>query len=185
MWWLLGSISYLAILAFVTSRFTPAASEADAALLLTQLIGVVAGVFAAFAAFASVIPGYSRQTLTWPGITTVLWLLVLAFFAFRNGEWQLIAGAQHEWVCVAIILIGGAPLAVALAAMLREGAPLNPALTALYSAIAVGLLTNFAACVSFSHNDYAITLAWHGSAVAFLTLLYISGAHRILTWHSR
>jgi hypothetical protein len=183
--WLLGSVVYLGVLAFVVSRFTSTAREADTSLLISQLIGVVAGVFAAVAAFASVIPGYSRRALIGSAAATAVWLAVFVFFALGRGEGQLIVASQHEWVCVAIILVGGGPLIAALAAMLRVGAPLNPSLTGLLSALAVGLLANFGACISLSHDDYAVTLVWHGGAVALLAGLCVMGAHTVLRWDRR
>jgi hypothetical protein len=183
--WLLGSVLYLALLTFVLSRVASATDGPDIGLLWPQLIGVVAGILAAVAAFASVVPGYSRRVLVWPAVATLGWLAVLVFSALGSSDEQNVLAASQEWVCVAVILLGGTPLVVALTVMLRRGAPLNPALTALLGALAVGLLANFGACLSRPHPEDAVTLAWHGGALIALAVACIAGAHFVLNWASR
>jgi hypothetical protein len=183
--WLLGSILYLGGLAFAVSSFAFEADGMESSLLISQLIGVLAGIVAAIAAFASVVPGYSKRVLLWPAIATFGWFAVFVSTALRGGDWQLVATSQREWACIAIILIGGSPLIAVIATMLRRGAPLNPALTGLLGALAVGLLANFSACISLPHSDGAVTLVWHGGAIVALALVCIVGARFVLTWGSR
>lgn len=183
--WLVGSILYFTLLAYVSLRFGSGVDGVDTRLLISQLIGVVAGVLAAVAAFASVIPGYSRRVLIWPAIATATWLAVFAYGALTAGSERAVVASQSEWFCVGVILIGGSPLVAALAVMLRRGAPLNPALTALLGALAVGLLANFGACVSRPHVEDAATLVWHGGAIVALALVCTAGARFVLRWRRR
>ena len=182
--WLFGAIVYLAVVSFGFSSFGQAMDGVDRGFLQTQLIGVAAGILAAIAAFASVIPGYSKRVLIWPAIATFAWLAVFLYASLSNGPQPNVLAASHEWVCVAVILVGGAPLVAALAVMLRRGAPLNPMLTALLGALAVGLLANFGACISRPHPENAVTLAWHGGALIALAFACIAGSRSVLNWGS-
>jgi hypothetical protein len=109
-------------------------------------------------------------------------LVWLGSLIAAGGEPASIVGAQHEWLCVAVILVGGAPLLAVLAAMLRRGAPLNPAVTAAFAALAVGTLANVGACVSQPHADHYVTLVWHGGAILALALACVLGARLVLRW---
>jgi hypothetical protein len=182
--WLVGSALYFGALALVMSGFSLPLTRVDTGILATQLIGLVAGVLAAIAAFASVVPGYSKHVLTAFVVTLSIWFGVSAIAALRDGEVQTALAAQQEWSCVAIIIVGALPLVAVLAAMLKRGAPLNPGRTALLGALAVGLLANFSACLARPHSDVAVALAWHGAAIVLLTLACIAGSRFVLTWRS-
>lgn len=181
-WWILGAISYLAVLAFAWSGFRLAPGNGDIGFLIVQLVGVIAGILAAIGAFASVVPGFSNRVQVWPLVATIAWLAAMIVSSLGAGENQAILAAQYEWACVAIIVIGGAPLVAALAVMLRRGAPLHPIRTALLGALAVGLLANFGACISRPHAEDAVTLAWHGAAVLALIIICTAGVRFVLRW---
>lgn len=180
--WLAGSVLYLGALAVGMSGLGAALGGISPGLLFSQSIGVVAGVLAVVAAFSSVVPGHSNGALIGAAAAALAWLGWFAVIAVGGGEAQAIAGSQHEWICVAIIVAGGAPLAAAMAVMLRRGAPLNPALTGFLIAMAVGLLANFSACVSLPHGDVGVTFVWHGGALAVLALCCVIGSRLALTW---
>lgn len=184
--WLIGSVLYLGGLTLAVSSFSLRADGPDSGVLISQLIGVVAGILAAIAAFASVVPGYSKRVLISPSMATLAWLVAFVFVALEGAsDGQSVVASRHEWVCVAVILLGGGPLVAALAVMLGRGAPLNPVLTAMLGALAVGLLANFSACVALPHADGAVTLVWHGAAVIVLGLVCAAGARFVLTWGPR
>jgi hypothetical protein len=181
--WLAGCVVYFGILAFVVSGLDFTAGGRNTGLLISQLIGVGAGMLAGIAAFASVIPGYSKRVLIWPAFATLIWLAAFLFSAADSASTDQAAGTSPpEWVCVGIILLGGGPLIAALGAMLRRGAPLNPMLTGLLGAMAVGLLANFSACLSLPHSDGQATLIWHGSAIVALAVVGVIGARYVLAW---
>lgn len=182
--WAVGAVIYLSVLAFVVSRFAVATGGIDTSLMVSQFVGIVAAVLAAIAAFASVVPGYSKRVLIGPAFAGAAWIVFLALAALRGGDEPVVASAQHEWFCVAIILLGGIPLIAALAGMLRRGAPLNPALTGLLGALAVGLFASFSACISLPHADGAVMLAWHGGAIVALAIACVAGARFVLRWHA-
>jgi hypothetical protein len=147
-----------------------------------QLLAIAPGALAAVAAFASVVPGYSKRVIVWPLIGTIVWLGASIAGSFQEPKVGAILSAQHEWVCVAIIVLGGAPLMIAFTAMLRRGAPLNPRATAILAAFSVGTLASVAACVSRPHPGEGITLAWHGGAIIALVLGCAWAARLVLKW---
>lgn len=177
--WFLGATLYVGILA--AALFRPDGGAFDTRLLIPQLAAIATGVLAATAAFATVVPGYRRHVLVWPAIGALVWLGALIAGGQQQAAGTTLA-APHEWLCVALIVVGGAPLLAVIAAMLRRGAPLNPAVTAALAAIAVGALANVGACVSLPHASHKVTLVWHGGAVLMLTLVSIFGARFVLTW---
>lgn len=179
--WLLGAVLYFGALGLVVSWITPAAYSVDTGLLVSQLLGVAAGSVAVLAAFYSVVPG-SSAAVKWAVVPlVVVWLAAFAAAAVGSNL-QGMAEARHEWVCVGTILIGGSPLVVAMAVLLRRGAPLNPSLTGLLVALAVGSLANFGACLSLPHDNAATALVWHGGALVALTLVCVFGGRLVFRW---
>jgi hypothetical protein len=181
-WWLAGAVLYLAILTVARPGFTFELDGGALGFLLIQAVGVVAGVLAAIAALASVVPGYSGRLGGWALVAGIAWLAIMAIVAFGADANSPVLAAQHEWLCVAVILIGGAPLVAALSVMLRRGAPLTPIRTGLLSALAVGLLANFSACLSAPHASDLVTLMWHGGALLASILVCAAGARTVLRW---
>jgi hypothetical protein len=179
--WLIGAAVYVGVLVLAMSEPDGAANLIDASVALPQLAAIVTGVLAATAAFASVVPGRSMRVLVWPAIAALVWLGTLIIGA-RLDQPTAILAAEHEWLCVGLILFGGAPLLAWLAVMLRRGAPLNPAVTAALAAIAVGTLANVGACFWRPHTNEEITLVWHGGTILVLALVCIWGARFVLTW---
>jgi len=183
-WWVLVAVVYFAILTLARPGFGFELDGNVVGFLVIQAIGFVAGVLAAIAAFASVVPGYPNRMTVWALISAFGWLAIMAVSAFGANESAAIWSAQHEWVCVAVIVIGGAPLIAALSIMLRRGAPLSPIRTGLLTAVAVGLLANFAACFSRPHAADVVTLVWHGSAVLGLIVVCVASARFVLRWNA-
>jgi hypothetical protein len=149
-----------------------------------QLIAIVTGVLAAWAAFTSVVPGYSRTAAIWPVVAGLAWIGGLAI-GTPEGQSGAILAAPREWMCVALIVLSGGPMMAALWLMLRQGAPLNPSVTAALAALAVGALANVAACVSHPHTNNAVTLVWHGATMAALVGVAAVTGGLALTWDVR
>ena len=183
--WMCGATIYLGFLAFSMSSAGVAANGFGIAFVAPQLAAIVTGVLAAAAAFVSVIPGYSTRVFVWPIAAAIVWMGSLAIGSIH--EWSqpgMLLAAPHEWLCVAMIVLGGAPLVAVLAAMLRRGAPLNPAITAAFAALAVGVLANVGACVSHPHPSHAVTLVWHGATIMTLVVLAAATGHAVFTWNT-
>jgi hypothetical protein len=183
---MLGATLYVALLTLAISRPGAASRGVDPVVLVPQLFALVASLLAVRAAFASVVPGHGRSTLVWAAVAIAAWVGALAVAAFgAPSERAAVLDARHEIGCVALILLGGAPLVAALAAMLRRGAPLSPVTTATLGALAVGSLANVAACFWTPHSDAVSELFWHGGAILALVLACAAGAPLVLRWRDR
>jgi hypothetical protein len=178
--WLLAAVAYVALLAIVMRGGQFGVGGARA--LLPQVAGIVASFVAARAAFAAIVPGRPAHAVGALLLAAVIWLGTL----FLASTWQMpasaIVAAGHEWTCVALIVVGGAPLMWVLAAMLKRGAPLRPTSTAALAALAVGTVANVGACWSLPHGSNEITLVWHGGAVLALVLAGVLVGRLLFTW---
>jgi hypothetical protein len=181
--WVFAAAVYIAALAVGVSMRAPNAASADAAFWLTQIVAAATGVLACRAACASVVPGASIRAGAWAVLAGGFWLLTLVTARSQDVDWSQVPAASHEWLCVGFIVIGGAPLMLALTWMLRRGAPLRPGMTAAFAALAVGALANIGACVSLPHANGAITLAWHGGVVLTLVALAALSGRLVFAWN--
>jgi hypothetical protein len=163
--WSFGAALYVGLLVLVMASVNGPASGAGRTYWLSQAAAIAAGVLASAAAFASVVPGATRQWRWWAAGAALVWLVTLGAAPLADFDWARVAAARHEWLCVGFIVLGGAPLSAAIAWMLRRGAPLSPAATAGFAALAVGTLANVGACFALPHASGAITLVWHGGVV--------------------
>jgi hypothetical protein len=179
--WLTGAMIYLTLIAApLTSPPDTAANTADPIwFFLPQALALVVGIVAALAAFTSVTPGYSRRPAIVAAIATAAWAGTMAVGA--RGQWSEDADPSlpSEWLCVVLIVTSGAPLALAVARMLRQGAVFNPALTAALSALAVTSLASVAACFTHPHTNPALTFVWHGATLAAAVIVFITIAPRV------
>jgi len=182
--WLSGAFAFLVVLALsMTSDVDLAINGTGMAFVAPQVLAVITGILAAWTAFRSVIPGYSPTLLIWTMASALAWTLSLAL-GTRQDQIGGMLVAPREWMCVAIIILGGTPLGTALWAMLRRGAPLHPGVTAALAALAVGALANVAACVSHPHTNNGITLVWHGATITVLVGLAAAAGRLRVKWPS-
>jgi hypothetical protein len=182
--WLAGAAVYVAVLAMMMTSSADMSANYVWRFLLTQVAAIVVSAAAAAAAFASIVPGSSSRVLLWPSIPLVLWIGVLLVGSVQ--EWQATGAAglapAREWLCVAMIGIGGALPALALARMLRDGAPLTPGITTALVALAAAGLSNVGACISHPHTSSAVVLLWHGATVAALVAASWRAGEHVFSW---
>jgi hypothetical protein len=180
--WSLGAAFYLGILIIGMNAVTADTAGAGTGFWASQIAAVVMGVLASRAAFASVVPGLPKYSRVWAVLAALVWLGTLVAASPWDFAWATVLAASHEWLCVGFIVIGGAPLMLVLAVMLRRGAPLNPGVTAAFAALAVGALANVGACLSLPHANSAITFAWHGGVVVTLVSIAALTGHFVFGW---
>ncbi len=180
--WLLGAVAYVGILVVAMSAANVDSAGVGTGFWVSQIAAVGVGLLASRAAFASVVPGLSAQARVWAVLAAVVWFGTLVAASPWQFDWATVRAANHEWLCVGVIVVGGAPLMLVLTAMLRRGAPLNPAATAALAALAVGAMANVGACLSLPHANSAITLVWHGGVVVVLAAVAALTARFIFTW---
>jgi hypothetical protein len=187
-WWLLGAAAYLGILTLMmTSRADLAANGTSWRFVVPQVAAILTSAAAATAAFASTVPGFSRRILLLPVAAAMVWLgsLLAGAVSEVSQVGSASVAAPREWLCVAMILFGGALPGVGIGLMLRKGAPLTPRLTAALGVLAVATLANVSACISHPHSSSAVTLVWHGGTILALLALAAGGGHLVLTWEQR
>jgi hypothetical protein len=180
--WSLGAAAYFGLLVVAMSVMFGEARAADPLFLLPQAVALAAAVLASLAAFASVVPAAANRARVWAAGAALMWLATLVAASPGQIDWSAVAGANHEWFCVGVIVIGGAPPAVVLTWMLGRGAPLNPAVTAALAALATALLANVTACLAVPHSNGAVTFSWHGGLALALVLVAASIGRFVFTW---
>lgn len=180
--WFIGAAFYVGVLVAGTSAVYADTEGAGTVFWASQIAAVVTGLLATRAAFASVVPGSPTRSRVWVVSAALVWFGTLAAASPWDLEPASILAASHEWICVGFIVIGGAPLMLVLAVMLRRGAPLNPATTAALAALAVGALANVGACLSLPHASSVVTLAWHGGVVLALVSVAALSGHLVFEW---
>ena len=160
-------------------------------LVLPRVIGeevfaLATGVFAAIAAFASVVPGYNRKVLLLPLVPLVLWLGGLGQNSVR--EWLQLTthgfSMRSEWICLPGIVAAGAVPAIAMIFMLRRGAPLAPRTTFLLGGLAAAGIGNLGVCVTHHAYENVLVLVWHLSIVMVVSACIGSLGARVFNWHA-
>jgi len=181
--WSVCAAFYLGILVVAMSAVRADADGVGMGFWVSQIAAVVTGLLASRAAFTSVVPGLPKHSRVWAGLAALVWLGTLVASSPWEFDWATVLAASHEWLCVGFIVIGGAPLMLVLAVMLRRGAPVNPGATAAFAALAVGVLANVGACLSLPHANSAITFAWHGGVVLALVSVAALAGRLVFGWN--
>jgi hypothetical protein len=180
--WSLGAVLYVGLLVLGMGFVAGFTDAMGAPFWFSQAAALATGVLACSAAFAAMVPGLTSRAGVWAVATGFVWLATLLAAPGVAADWSAVGGASHEWVCVGFIVIGGTPLAVVLARMLRRGAPLRPSTTAAFVVLAAAALTNAGACFSLPHANGAVTFAWHGTTVLVLVVLAASTGRFVFAW---
>ena len=183
--WSVGAMLYASVLALLfTSNEDFSINTANRAFVAQQAATILMAFCASVAAFASVVPGYSRWVFVLPAFGVSTWLATL--LASVPSEWRgmKLAGLadRHELLCVPMITLTALPLAAALTLMLRRGAPLNPRVSVALSLLAAAGMTNAVTCLASPHQSAIAMLAWHGSTLLVLSVLAARMGRAVLPW---
>jgi hypothetical protein len=183
--WLAIAAGYAALVVLLHPG-TPAMTRSllRTSLMIEWFAALATGLTAAWAAFASTVPGYDRRILWLPVLPALVWAGTLGAGCLtdwlRLGASGLAIGP--DWDCLPPgILIGSVPLIVILL-MLRRGAPLRPNVSVVLAGLAVAGLGN-AGLRLFHPGDASIMiLTWHvGIAVALTAFAGLLG-RTVLNW---
>ena len=177
--WLAVAAVYVVVLTVLLAKSGASIDLSSPRVWLPHLAAIVASLLASWAAFASVIPGHSRRAAACAAIAASVWVASVIVASRWDSDVATIVASRHELACVAVIILGGAPVLVAMAAMLRRGASFTPATTAAFAALAVGALTNVGACFWRPHAVDDVTLVWHGGAILALVVACALGARLV------
>jgi hypothetical protein len=140
------------------------------------------GVLAAVAAFTVSVPGRSRAWLLLPLPGALLWALAIGEGC---ASWVgLPAGSLpgEEAGCLAILVLTGAPLALAMLIMLRHAARIAPAAVGALGGLAVAGLTATALSFFHVHDASVQVLAWNLGLALLLVGLGRAFGRRMLSW---
>lgn len=178
--WLAVSVPVLAaITVFFGFRPDLAQCLADNRFVIQNLLALITGLTAAWAALASSVPGYRSRQLLVPLVPAMAWLASAGEGCW--AEWQASGWANLDSIlhqkCLPEIVGSGLVPALVLMVLLRRGLALNPSLTAGLAALAAAA-TGSAALSLFHDGDTAwVTLTWHvGSAAALSALAAVFGS---------
>ena len=143
--WLLVAAVYVVVLTALLAGGGAPIDLASPRVWLPHVAAIAASLLASWAAFASVIPGHSRRPAILAVVGALAWFAAVVVASRWHSDVATIVAARHEMACVGVIVLGGAPVLVAMAAMLRRGATFTPGTTAAFAALAIGALTNIGA----------------------------------------
>ncbi len=181
-WLIVAAIYVAALTALLANGVTVSGlGLASPRIWVPQVAAIATSLLASWAAFASVIPGHSRRPAVLASIGAAAWLAAVLVASRWHSDVATIVSARHETACVGLIVLGGAPVVAAMAAMLRRGAAFTPGTTAAFAALAAGALMNIGACFWRPHAVDDVTLVWHGGAILALVLACAFGARLVPT----
>jgi hypothetical protein len=166
----------------LTSRFDFSVNTASPGFMIQQSAAILMALCAVAAAFASIVPGYSRAVVLLPAVGVATWLTTL--LSRVPQEWRSMGlsalADTHEPLCVATISLAAAPLVIGLTPMLRKGAPLTPRLTMALGLLGAASLSNVLTCIASPHQSAIAVLVWHGTTLAVLCMLAATVGRAVL-----
>ena len=182
--WLAATTVYLSgVVLMMSPPGRLAAGLADLRFTLEQVAAALIGLTAGAAALATVIPGRSLRILLAPIVAGVLWLAIVVIGCAQDVlRYGASVPLETDWPCVAAILMGGLPPAVALVLMLRRGAPLTPQLTLALAGLSAAALANISACLVRIHDTSTTVLLWHGTTLLLVCVLAGVLGKAVLKW---
>jgi hypothetical protein len=183
--WLLFAALMLALLA-VSHDVRP-----DLALRLRQpefVIGVAAslatGVLAAIASFIASIPDRSRRWLLLPVPALFVWVSTIGYGCLT--DWVSLQPGSlplgDEAGCLALLVLTGVPLSLAMLIMLRHAALFAPTPVAISGGLAVAAVTATALSIFHDHDASAIILIWNFGTAVLLVALGGAFGSRMFSW---
>jgi len=183
--WLIPSFVYVGLFVLIMPvRHNSSATFHDQFFVIELAAAFSTGLTAAVAAFASIVPGYSRSWVALPVGPLVIWLASLGPGCVQQLNEFGIQGLplRHNPWCVPFIILFGALPAVLATIMLRRGAPLTPRLTAALGGLAAAGLANFGVRIVHPEDVSVMLLFWHvGSAIVLSTVAGAAG-HYLFNW---
>ncbi|MCI0350727.1 MAG: DUF1109 domain-containing protein, partial [Acidobacteriales bacterium] len=185
--WLLLSAPYiLVIILMMSPRQDLSLKFLDARYVIEQFAALAAGISAAVAAFATVVPGYSRRLLILPLMSVGIWMGTVGQGCIQEWMQRGPEGLvfRPDWMCLPVIALFGAVPALAIAVMLRRGAPLTPHLTAALGGLAAAGLGNFGLRFVHTQDASVMVLVWQLGSVFILSALAGWVGHLLLSWRS-
>lgn len=185
--WLALSLPYVALVVFLVSPRSDLTEKlSDARFLVEQFAALATGITAAVAAFATIVPGYSRKYLLFPALPLAIWLGSLGVgCAVDFAHTGLHNTSLHaDWFCLPGIVLVGAVPGIAMVIMLQRGAPLSPNLSTALGGLAAAGLGDFGLRLFHPEDSGLLVLIWQFGTVFVLAMLAGWAGSYILNWRS-
>jgi hypothetical protein len=185
--WLSLSLLFVALVILVVSPRADLTDKlSEARFLIEQGAALLTGVMAAYAAFASTIPGVSRKVILLPLLPLAIWLGSLGQGCLdawvRSGPEGLTL--QPDWLCFPAILLVGSLPAIAMLTMLQRGAPLSPRVSVALGGLAAAGLGDFGLRMFHPQDASVMVLVWQVGSVLILAALEGCVGRRLFDWRS-
>jgi hypothetical protein len=185
--WLSLSLLFVALVVLIVSPRADLTDKlSETRFLIEQGAALLTGVMAAYAAFASTIPGVSRKVILLPLLPLAIWLGSLGQGCLdawvRSGPEGL--ALQPDWLCFPAILLVGSLPAIAMLAMLQRGAPLSPRLSVALGGLAAAGLGDFGRRMFHPQDASVMVLVWQVGSVLILAALAGCIGRRLFDWRS-
>src|SRR5262249_30139886 len=185
-WLAIALTSVGLVLLVVPPRADLVGKISESRFVIEQVAALATGIAAAVAAFAAILPGYSRKILLLPALPAAVWLGSLGEGCVQ--EWIRFGPdglpLELDWFCFpAIVLVGAIP-AIAMAVMLRRGAPLTPHATTALGGLAAAAVGTFGLRLFHPQDASLMVLVWQLGAVCVLTAMAAWAGRHLLNWHS-
>ena len=171
--WLALARSCVAALVWGTLNVDAALVTSDARFMVEEAATLATALTAAYAAFASAVPGFDRRLLLLPLVPLAAWLASIGQGCLQ--DWIQLGtdglAIRPDWDCLLLATMIGVVPAAAIIAMLRAAPPLRPRATLALAALAVAALANFGLQFAHVHDASIMVLTWHlGGAAVFSAL---------------
>lgn len=185
--WLSASLPFLALVVFVvTPRADLAVKLSDTRFLIEQGAAFLTAVAAAYAAFASTIPGSNLKLLLLPLLPLAVWLGTLGIGCLeawvRFGPDGL--SLQPDWFCFPAILLVGSMPTIVIVMMLRRGAPLTPYTTLALGGLAAAALGDVGLRMFHAQDASIMILIWQVGSVLTIAALMGCAGGRLFNWQT-
>jgi hypothetical protein len=183
--WLAAGLPVIAVFGVVMGA-RPDLGErlAEPVFLLQLLAGLATAVCAAFAAFASCVPGSPRWAVWLPAAPLVVWIGSLGRQCWQ--DWLTFGPEgvvfRPDLICLPIIAMVGAVPAIAMVTMVRRGAPLTPRLTAFLGALAAAALAYVGLRLVHPQDAAFMVLVWQFGSVALFATVVGAFGRLLLPW---
>ncbi len=184
--WLAAGLPVIAVFGTVMGARPDLAEKlAEPVFLLQLLAGLATAVCAAFAAFASCVPGSPRWTVWLPALPLAAWIGSLGRQCWQ--DWLTLGPDgvvfHPDLICLPIIAMVGAVPAIAMVAMIRRGAPFTPRLTAFLGALAAAALAYVGLRLVHPQDAAFMVFVWQFGSVALFASVVGAFGRRLLSWH--
>jgi hypothetical protein len=151
---------------------------------LSMAAALATGILAALAAFTLSLPDRPRWLVLLPAPALAAWIATVGYGCLT--DWVVIGPdgvhAGEALRCFATLVLTSAPLAIALAAMLRYAALLRAGAVAMMGGLAVAAITSVALSLLHDLDATAMILIWNlGTAALITAIASLFGGH-VLAW---